>query len=382
MNKKLKILYTITDLGKGGAERFLLDLITDLDANYPFIEYRIAVADKIIKYDEFKENPNIHFVNYQPFTFKQLIGLEKTENKEYTQLLDEFQPDIIHSNRFLGEFMTLLDLRSEISYVCHGHDNMIQYRPFTFKTILNKQRLLWWLEYRFLRRKKYKNHPTYFIANSKDTESFYRTNLPSAQKKNVHLLPLGFNYNQHFKQKEYKVIDKIIINNVASYLPKKNQQFIVDIAEVLKAKNIDFVINLIGHGVEFENVQEKIKAKGLENHVLQHGLQANVEEWNQQADIYLHTAYYEPFGLVFLEAMAAGLPVICLDGKGNRDIIENDKNGYLFEEQDAEAFANKIIAYASDPEKYKEISLYAQEYSKKFDVSIRNKELVGFYKKH
>src|SRR5690554_6635174 len=91
------------------------------------------------------------------------------------------------------------------------------------------------------------------------------------------------------------------------------------------------------------------------------------------------SATYEPFGLVFLEAMAAGLPIVTLDGKNNRDIIENDKNGYLFEEEKAELFADKIIEYTSDLEEYKRLSNYAQDYAKQFDVSTKVKELVKFY---
>ena len=148
----------------------------------------------------------------------------------------------------------------------------------------------------------------------------------------------------------------------------------------VKTKGVDFEMNLIGHGSEYDLVKEKIAQKGLTQHVFQRGLQSNVQQWYQNSDIYIHSANYEPFGLVFLEAMAAGLPIVTLDGKGNRDIIENDKNGYLFEEEKAELFADKIIEYTQNKEKYKEMSLYAQAYAKTFDVSVKNKELIEFYK--
>lgn len=372
--KKLKVLYTITDLGKGGAERFLLDLTTELD-NYPEIEYKIAVCQKIIKYDEFIDHPKTIFLEYVPFSLKQ-----KNFNEKYSQLLDKFQPDIIHSNRFLGEFVTAYDVRPKIKYICHGHDNMIQMRPLKGKDYITKRTILDFLEFRFLKKKKYSKIPTYFIANSAHTFDFYTRVLPKHQKNNVKLIQYGFNYTKFYQPKEIILShSKLKLVNVGSYQLKKNQTFAIDIALALKNKGIDFELNLIGHGEEYEKITQKIKENQLEKHVFQRGLQSNVEEWCQNSDIYLHTAYYEPFGLVFLEAMAAGLPVITFDGKGNRDIIENDKNGYLFYEQDAEKFAEKIMEIANNKEKYQALSNYAQEYARQFDVRVKTKELVEFY---
>ena len=49
----------------------------------------------------------------------------------------------------------------------------------------------------------------------------------------------------------------------------------------------------------------------------------------------MHSASYEPFGLVLLEAMAAGIPCVSIDGGGNRDIIINGENGFIIEIQSA-----------------------------------------------
>lgn len=66
----------------------------------------------------------------------------------------------------------------------------------------------------------------------------------------------------------------------------------------------------------------------------------NVNKHLQEENIYLHTATYEPFGLVMIEAMASGLPVISLDGKGNRAFINNRENGFIVYNQDINMFIN------------------------------------------
>ena len=93
-------------------------------------------------------------------------------------------------------------------------------------------------------------------------------------------------------------------------------------------------MHLLGDGVNFDKVKRAISGYHLENSVLQHGKVDQVEHWLTKAHLYVHAAWYEPFGLVFLEAMASGLPCITLDGKGNRDVIEPKKNGMLMESQD------------------------------------------------
>ena len=78
--------------------------------------------------------------------------------------------------------------------------------------------------------------------------------------------------------------------------------------------------------------------------------------------------------------MAAGLPVVTLDGGGNRDLMINGENGYLIEEQDPEKFAQKIISLVENKDKYTEISNYCKEYAKKYDIKEYVKKLLVLYK--
>lgn len=370
----MKVLYIINNLTKGGAERFVLDLISSLSL-YPEIDYRLVVLDDTNHYQEYNlATSKMINIEYQPFSYRR-----KNVNPLFKKVLDNFKPDIIHTNLFLSEFVTAYDLRKDITYVCHGHDNMHQFNPLKIKELFKKEKVINRLDYFYLKRKKYAKFPTYFIANSQHTYQFYKKNLPSFQKDNLRLIQYGFNYEKYYQVKTRETGNKIRLLNIGSFQPKKNQPFILDIAESLRKKGADFEINLIGHGSEYINVEHKIREKQLGEYVFLRGLQSNVEDWYRKSDIYLHTAYYEPFGLVFLEAMAAGLPVVCLDGKGNRDIIEDGKNGYLFYEQNPEAFAERIIELSSNESKYLDISKFAQAYAKQFDLKVKTKEIVDFY---
>ena len=97
---KLRILFLITDLGKGGAERFLVDHCSQL-LTYPDIEFKIGVLYDNNQYEEDTINFDIVHLNYQTFSF-----FKKNENLAYKKLLEEFKPDVIHSNRYLAEFLS------------------------------------------------------------------------------------------------------------------------------------------------------------------------------------------------------------------------------------------------------------------------------------
>lgn len=370
----MRVLFIITNLARGGAERFVLDLITYLH-NHTTIEYRLAVLDDTNLYPEYPiESLNLTNIEYVPFSFR-----KKNRNEAFSKLLDEFQPTVIHTNLFMAEFVTCLDVRKDIAYVCHGHDNMFQYKRLSFREWFNKKQFLNRLDYFVLWYKKYRHVTTHFIANSEHTYAFYAKNVPKQLQKNVHLIQYGFNYDQYAASESKIPLGTLKLVNVGSYQKKKNQAFFVDVAKALVARNVDFEINLIGHGELYDSVAQRIEEENLGSYIFQRGMQTNVHEWYHQSDLYIHAATYEPFGLVFLEAMAAGLPVVTLDGKGNRDIIELDKNGYLFYDQDPEKFADKIIEYASNKARYQEMSLYAQHYAEQFAAPTKMQEMVDFY---
>jgi glycosyltransferase involved in cell wall biosynthesis len=374
--KKIKILFLITDLGRGGAERFLVDHCKGL-SRYPEIEFKIGLLYNCNQYTEESQRFDLVDLEYETFSL-----FRKNENKKYNELLTEYKPDIIHSNRYLAEFITSYYLDKNITYVCHGHDNMIELDNLRLTTFFNKNRLLNFIEKLYLYIYKYSKVNTYFIANSQHTYDYYKKVLPLRQSKSLVKMDYGFQYDRFFDPK-HRSIDSnktLRILNVGSFQHKKNQSFIIDIAKELLNYTENFEIHLIGQGEYFNAVQARVYSENLDEFVFCEGLKNNVEDWYMASDIYLHTAYYEPFGLVFLEAMAAGLPIVCLDGQGNRDIIEHGNNGFIFGEQNPKLFADAIFELSEDNSKYEKMSNYGKSFAKKFDIEIQTDKFVEFYK--
>ena len=229
---------------------------------------------------------------------------------------------------------------------------------------------------------RYKDCDNNFIAISKDTNDYFKKVIPKALKKNIILLSNAIDFKRFYFEKRAEPKSDRIINAVCvgSLVNKKNQAFLIPIVSYLKTKGYDCKIDVLGDGPNKKTIQSKIDSSNLKEKIILHGNVKNVEEFMRNAEFYIHTATYEPFGLVLLEAMASGLPVISLDGKGNRDIIEHKKNGFIFQEQSAEAFGNILIELKENNNKYMKFVIEGHESAKKYDIKNYINKLLFLYK--
>ncbi len=87
-----------------------------------------------------------------------------------------------------------------------------------------------------------------------------------------------------------------------------------------------------------------LRARGMATHpnVTFMGFRSDVPARMAQSDLFLHLCPEEPFGLVILEAMAAGLPVLVPDSGGAGDIVRDGRNGFRFRANDALDLAHKL----------------------------------------
>ena len=91
------------------------------------------------------------------------------------------------------------------------------------------------------------------------------------------------------------------------------------------------------------------RALGLGEVITFAGFQSNVPEWMQAMDVFVHASDREPFGIVVIEAMALGKPVIAGSSGGPAEIITGGVDGLLVPFGDDESLAGAILRYLDDP---------------------------------
>jgi len=373
----LKILHIIPSLRKGGAERLVLNICNGLLKQG--FDVLLVVMYEQNEYPELSENINIRCCSSR--LAPSLSGKAKIEIDDFINIVNEFKPDIIHSHLFEAEILSRWKLFPGIVYISHCHGNIRQFKKFDLNCFLKKSRLTDLYERKIIidRYRKCRNN---FIAVSRDTELFLKNNLPN----DLHNFTLMHNAIDCNKFRRIESCNKFMhdhknirLINTGSFVDNKNQAFLIDVVKVLHGKGYNVSLELLGYGPNMKKIENKINKTGLSDRIYCRG-NVNVEDYLCKADIYVHSAVYESFGLVLVEAMAAGLPVVTLDGKGNKDLIEEGKNGYILFKQDAEQFADKILKLWTNTEKYKEMSIYAKQFAMQFDIKEYIDKLVNTYR--
>ena len=175
---------------------------------------------------------------------------------------------------------------------------------------------------------------------------------------------------------------KMRIVTVGSLNDRKNQSFQIDIAIELKKLGVDFYLSIIGDGPIKEILQDKINQFALNDSVCLVGNTNHVEQHLMENDVFLHTAKYEPFGLVLVEALASGLPVVAYSAGGSDEIIKNGFNGYKITNLDPVVFAEEIINLYLDKSIYSRLSKNAVATSQSYDIKPYVEQLLKLYKNH
>jgi glycosyltransferase EpsD len=200
----------------------------------------------------------------------------------------------------------------------------------------------------------------------------------------IHLLQNAIDVKRFEKPAEFvstknnKIFELVSIGRLDK---NKNHQFLVDVVKALTNKQIPVHLTIIGDGTERKVLQEKINHLDLANRISLVGIQDNVEEFLWNADLYVHSSLTEGFGLTLLEAMAAGLPVITIDGGGNKNLIRHGENGFIITEQDVSLFSEFINELFQNPTLRELTSNYAKEFANNFDITTYIDQLITIYKK-
>ena len=133
---------------------------------------------------------------------------------------------------------------------------------------------------------------------------------------------------------------------------KKGVQFLIRAIGLLNAKtlqNSELVIG--GEGVYMKALKNLVFLHGITDKVVFLNYVENKKEFFQDIDIFCLPSIDEAFGLVLIESMAHGVPVIASDIPGIQEVVENTRNGLLFKPCDYHDLAHQIDFLVNNNEK-------------------------------
>lgn len=369
----MRVIHIIPHLGAGGAERLVVDIVRELTRNQ-LVNVNLILLHPKIQYDisDIKD-----IVRVIPAKIKlSVFGKNQVDVSALQAFIENFKPDIIHSHLFQADIVSRSCYYPAAKWITHCHGFLPELRSKNLLSFFRRAEIIQYFDLKYLLGRYRANGGNAYIAVSESIKEF----LIQTIKTKCYVLPNAIrisNFNKVAFKPEFSQGLKLV--SVGRFDANKNQIFLLDVLRILLDSHVDAHLFLIGDGATKQEIISKIELLGLEKKVSLLGFVPNIEDYYNQYHIYIHSARKEALGLTLIEAMAVGLPIVSLDGGGNKELIQNGKNGYLINKEDKDLFAKCIIELWNDKVRYKAVSAYAAEFARQYDIGIYALKLVKIY---
>lgn len=184
-----------------------------------------------------------------------------------------------------------------------------------------------------------------------------------------------------FRNKYGIAHDRPVLLFVGRVAHEKNIGFLLKMLEPVKAKIPNVLFVIAGEGPAREHLMNEVKERGLNDNVTFIGYLDRNTELNscyRSADIFIFSSRTETQGLVLLEAMAQGTPVVSTAELGTRDVLR-DGLGVWIAKEELHDFSTKVVIMLGDGEVRKDLSASGREYAHSWSASKQAERMLGFY---
>ncbi len=190
-------------------------------------------------------------------------------------------------------------------------------------------------------------------------------------------LPNISNLNTNYSQK--------VVVSVGRLSKEKGFLRLIDIWKLIQDSSEfkDWKLHIVGDGELKEKIENKIKDLNLTNSIILKPFTKDVESEYLNASIYAMTSHFEGFGMVLIEAQSYALPTISFDiTTGPRDIIEDEKSGYLIKDNNLNEYANKLKTLMQDENLRAKMGAKSKEIVKsKFSKEVVMKQWMELFER-
>lgn len=162
--------------------------------------------------------------------------------------------------------------------------------------------------------------------------------------------------------------DDIVVGVIARLNHQKDPHSFIDIAKEITSKNNKVKFIYVGDGELYEEINLRVNNENIKNIILT-GFRSDTDDILSIFDIFLTTALYEGMPYALIEACRAKLPIVATDIEGNREVVRDGYNGYLYNTDCIQSIAKLVMNIVESDEKYINFSKKSlQQYEEKFKL--------------
>ena len=363
----MRLIYFIPLLSTtGGQERTLIDKANYLvgkghEVMFVTYEHEGPIAyqlDPLVQHLDL----NCHFftIYKQPLYWRLFVALKlkRTFRKKMREILTHLCPDVIvvaipNTENYICD---VLSVAQKIPVVIESH--LAQGYEVIKRGLIEK-----WFYYLYNPLKAIRKARLFVALTEGDAACWQRYNV-----QNIKVIP-----NPVTLYSEYSFVEKLKgrIICVGRLAPQKRFDRLVGAFNMIAAKYPDWYVDIFGEGEDREKLQDQINGLGLSDRI--HLMSTTNDIYNEyrQSQFFVMCSDFEGFGLVIIEAMACGIPVVATDCPfGPSEIIDDGKTG-LLAKMDVKDLADKMEWMITHEEERKNMGAQAYE-----SVARYRKEII------
>ncbi|MFA4942866.1 MAG: glycosyltransferase [Patescibacteria group bacterium] len=306
--QKMKIAYIVPALDAGGAERFILDLIKNLDRD-SFIPTLILFSHGGFFLEEAQS------LGIEIIVLKKNFLFDPINFVKLCWAVRKINPDIVHT-QLGGDFYGRLAAKIlGVSVIVSTEQNVQRDESWLMKNLKR-----WTASFANM---------IIAISEAVKIDVVKRYHLPENK---VTLIHNGLEIEKFLVLNKKTMSDRVIIGSVGRLTKQKNYQLLIEALAQLKDYNWE--CRLAGEGELRLELEQRIKELKLTDRVKLLGLKRDVKGFLSDLDLFVLPSLWEGLGIVLLEAGLAGLPVLASRVDGICEVVKDGQTGILFNSGD------------------------------------------------
>jgi glycosyltransferase involved in cell wall biosynthesis len=351
-----RVLYLIKTLGRGGAERLLMDVALRLDSE----RFEAEIAYVSDEWDDLAADCRAAGL---PVRYLGGRGRHTDWVVELRRLLREGEYDVVHVHSpYVASAARLLPRPAGVRFLYTEHAEWNTYRrPTRWANALT-----YW-----------RNDQVFTVSDCVRESVRYPPALRFMPGCPVETLYHGIDFDaihhslpdEEFPRRSLEIPDDApVVGVIAHFRPEKGHRPLLQAAARIHATLPDVRFVLIGGGPTEESVRDLVAALGLDDVVRFAGYRDDALHVATTFDVFALPSFREGLPIALIEAMALGKPAVATAVSGTPEVIRNAEHGILVPPGDAQAMADALSALLTDEERRARMGGAAQRRARAFDI--------------